>query len=53
MKPTRFNVVIREEYACWIARCMDSSVEARGDTIEGALYNLKEALELHYEAVWR
>ena len=49
MKPTRFNVIIREDDACWVAKCMDNSVASQGKTIEVALDNLKEALELYYD----
>ena len=49
MKPTRFNVIIREDDACYIAECVGNSVNAQGNTIEATLDNLKEALELYYK----
>ena len=49
MKPTRFNVVVQKDDAWYVAKCVDNSVASQGKTIEEALDNLKEALELYYE----
>jgi len=49
MKSTRFNVIIQQENHWYVAKCLDNSVASQGKTIEAALCNLKEALELYYE----
>jgi len=49
MKRPRFNVAIQEENTCYIAECIDNSVVSRGSTVEEALNNLKNELELYYE----
>jgi predicted RNase H-like HicB family nuclease len=33
----------------YVARCVDSYIASQGKTIEEALSNLREAIELHYE----
>jgi predicted RNase H-like HicB family nuclease len=48
-KPKRFSVIIREDDGCWVAKCTDNSVTSQGKTIEAALGNLKETLELYYD----
>jgi predicted RNase H-like HicB family nuclease len=49
MKTTRFNVVVQKEEVWYVAVCIDNSVASQGKTVEEALDNLKEALELYYE----
>ena len=49
MKSTRFNVIIQQEDYWFVAKCLDNSVASQGKTIEEAIGNLKEALELYYE----
>ena len=49
MKSTRFNVIVQQEDHWYVAKCLDNSVASQGKTIEEALGNLKEALELYYE----
>ena len=41
-----FNVIIQKEENWYVAKCIDNSVTSQGKTIEEALLNLKEALEL-------
>ena len=48
-KSTRFNVTIQKDESWYVAKCIDNSVASQGKTIEEALDNLKEALELYYE----
>ena len=48
-QPTRFNVIVQKDDTWYVAKCVDNSVASQGKTIEEALDNLKEALELHYE----
>ena len=53
MKSARFNVIVQKEAGggtdWYVAKCVDNSVASQGKTIEEALGNLKEALELYYE----
>jgi len=49
MKSTRFNVIVQKDDNWYVAVCVDNSVASQGKTIEEALDNLKEALELYYE----
>ena len=49
MKSTRFNVIVQKDDNWYVAVCVDNSVASQGKTIEKALDNLKEALELYYE----
>lgn len=41
-----FNVIIQKEENWYVAKCIDNSVTSQEKTIEEALLNLKEALEL-------
>ena len=41
-----FNVIIQKEENWYVAKCIDNNVTSQGKTIEEALLNLKEALEL-------
>ncbi len=45
----RFTAVVRQEEAWYVAQCAENNVASQGKTLEGALENLKEALELYYE----
>nr|WP_322785891.1 type II toxin-antitoxin system HicB family antitoxin [Thermoanaerobacter thermocopriae] len=45
----KFTVVIQKEENWYVAKCIENSVASQGKTIEEALDNLKEALELYYE----
>ena len=42
----KFNVIIQKEENWYVAKCIDNSVASQGKTIEEAMTNLKEALEL-------
>ncbi|MBR0427578.1 MAG: type II toxin-antitoxin system HicB family antitoxin [Clostridia bacterium] len=42
----KFNVIIQKEENWYVAKCIDNSVASQGKTIEEAMVNLKEALEL-------
>lgn len=42
----KFNVIIQKEENWYVAKCIDNSVASQGKTIEEAMANLKEALEL-------
>lgn len=43
------NIVIWKEDDWYISKCLDNNVASQGKTIEKAIANLKEALELYYE----
>ena len=45
----KYNVVIQKEVEWYVAKCLDNSVASQGKTIEEALNNLKEAIELYNE----
>lgn len=45
----KYNVIIEQEEKWYVAKCLDNSVASQGKTIEEALKNLKEALELYYQ----
>lgn len=43
----KYNVMIQKEEEWYVAKCLDNNVASQGKTIEEALKNLKEALELY------
>ena len=45
----RFTAVVRQEESWYVAQCAENNVASQGKTLESALENLKEALELYYE----
>ncbi|MDR3109665.1 MAG: type II toxin-antitoxin system HicB family antitoxin [Planctomycetaceae bacterium] len=49
MKTTHFNVLVQREDDWYVAQCVDNFVASQGQSVEEALANLKEALELYYE----
>ncbi|MDR1609042.1 MAG: type II toxin-antitoxin system HicB family antitoxin [Deltaproteobacteria bacterium] len=44
-----FNAIVTSEPPWYVANCPDNGVCSQGKTIEEALANLIEALELYYE----
>lgn len=42
----RYNVIIQKEEKWYVAKSIDNNVASQGKTIEEAMENLKEALEL-------
>ena len=42
----KYNVIIQKEENWYVAKCLDNSVASQGKTIEEALENLREAIEL-------
>ncbi|OIO20779.1 hypothetical protein AUJ17_05540 [Candidatus Micrarchaeota archaeon CG1_02_47_40] len=51
MRMFGFSVVIFPEAGSYSAWCPDLDVASQGDTLEEAIANLKEALELHVECL--
>lgn len=45
----RFTAVITQEGAWYVARCLEVEVASQGETVEEALGNLREALELYFD----
>ena len=45
----KYNVIIEKEENWYVAKCIDNNIASQGTTIEEALKNLKEAIELYYE----
>ena len=45
----KYNVIIQKEEKWYVAKCLDNNVASQGKTIEDALKNLKEAIELFNE----
>ncbi len=47
----RLTAVLTPEDGGYVAQCVEVDVTTQGDTIESALANLREALELYFENV--
>ena len=45
----RFTAAVTREPPWYVARCLEVEVASQGETVEEALANLKEALELYFE----
>jgi predicted RNase H-like HicB family nuclease len=45
----RFTAAITHEAPWYVARCLEVEVRSQGATVDEALANLKEALELYFE----
>lgn len=45
----RLTAAITHEGPWYVARCLDVEVASQGETVEAALENLREALELYFE----
>ena len=45
----KVTVLIQKEDDWYVSKCVENSVASQGKTIEEAIANLKEALELYYE----
>ena len=45
----KYNVIIQKEENWYVAKYIDNNVTSQGKTIESALANLKEALELYVQ----
>ena len=47
--PVRFTAAVTHEHPWFVARCLEIEVTSQGKTLEAALDNLKEALELYFD----
>jgi predicted RNase H-like HicB family nuclease len=45
----RLTAAITHEAPWYVARCLEVEVASQGESVEEALANLKEALELYFE----
>ena len=45
----KYNVMIQKDEEWYVAKCLDNNVASQGKTIEEALKNLREALELYIQ----
>ena len=45
----RFTAAVIQEPPWYVARCLEVEVTSQGETVEEALRNLREALELYFE----
>lgn len=45
----RFTAAVTQEAPWYVARCLEIEVASQGNTVEEALSNLREALELYFE----
>lgn len=45
----KITVIVQKEENWYVAKCLENSVASQGKTIEEALNNLREAIELYYE----
>jgi predicted RNase H-like HicB family nuclease len=45
----RLTAAITHEAPWYVARCLEVEVASQGETVEEALANLQEALELYFE----
>ena len=47
----KFNatIAIQQEDKWYVAKCLENSVASQGESIESALANLREALELYFD----
>jgi predicted RNase H-like HicB family nuclease len=45
----RLTAILTREEGWYVARCLEVEVTSQGDTVESALTNLREALELYFE----
>jgi len=45
----QFAATVWKEGDWYVAQCLELDVASQGETVEGALENLREALDLHFE----
>ncbi|MFZ3130180.1 MAG: type II toxin-antitoxin system HicB family antitoxin [Desulfosporosinus sp.] len=47
----KVTVIVQQDDDWYVAKCLENSVASQGKTVEEAITNLKEALELYYEDI--
>ena len=45
----RFTASVLQEGSIYVAQCLDVDVASQGESVDDALANLREALELYFE----
>jgi len=45
----KFTIIIQKEENWYVAKCAENNVASQGKTMEEAVENLREAVELYYE----
>jgi predicted RNase H-like HicB family nuclease len=50
-RSVQFTAAVSQEDDLYVARCLEVEVTSQGSSIEEALANLREALELYFEDV--
>ena len=45
------SIAIQKEDDLYVSKCLENSISSQGKTIEEAIDNLKEAIELYYEDI--
>ena len=45
----KYNVIVQKDEDWYVAKCIDNNIASQGKTIEEAMQNLKEALELYMQ----
>ncbi|GGJ06846.1 hypothetical protein GCM10010885_14960 [Alicyclobacillus cellulosilyticus] len=50
-RPLRLTAAVTKDGKWYVARCLEVEVASQGETVEQALDNLREALELYFEDV--
>lgn len=49
MNDEKFTASVWREDGLYVAQCLQVDVASQGETVDDALINLREALELHFE----
>lgn len=47
--PVTFTAAVTKDGEWYVSRCLEVEVASQGETVEEALANLREALELYFE----
>ena len=45
----KVTVIVQKDGNWYVAKCLENSVASQGKSVEEAINNLREALELYYE----
>jgi predicted RNase H-like HicB family nuclease len=49
LRPVTFTATVTKDGEWYVSRCLEVEVASQGETLEEALANLREALELYFE----
>ena len=45
----KITVIVQKEEGWYVSKCLENNVTSQGKTVEDAMANLREAIELYYE----